>query len=188
MSEDKFKRLLDASSFGTPEAKAAMASVPQERVDKVLARVEELRRESAGAELHGRMTQVFIPGRPAPQGSKRHLGNGIMVESSKAVKPWRVDVAWAAREAFLSPMDGPVRLELGFVMPRPKSAPKKSTPAAIKRPDLDKLVRAVMDAITGVVVVDDSQIVHLVATKRIAEIGEQSGVELTAYEVEAVQP
>ena len=131
---------------------------------------------------------VFVAGSPAPQGSKKYLGNGIMVESSKAVKPWRVDVAWAAREAFLTPFDGPVRLELGFVMPRPKSAPKKSTPPAIKRPDVDKLARAVLDAITGVVVVDDSQIVHLVATKRIAEIGEQSGVELTAYEIGAVTP
>ena len=144
----------------------------------------------AGAvgKLRGRMTQVFIEGRPAPQGSKRHLGNGIMVESSKAVKPWRVDVAWRAREAFLTPFDGPVKLELEFVMPRPKSTPKKSTPAAIKRPDLDKLVRAVMDAITRVVVVDDSQIVHLVATKRIAELDEQTGVMLVAHEVGAVTP
>ena len=105
-----------------------------------------------------------------------------MVESSKAVKPWRVDVAWAVREYFPTPLDGAVRLELGFVMPRPKSAPKRSTPPAVKRPDLDKLVRAVMDAITGVVVVDDSQVVHLVASKRIAEIGEASGVFLTAAE------
>ena len=126
------------------------------------------------------ITSVFIPGRPAPQGSKRHLGNGIMVESSKAVKPWRVDVAWAAREHFPTPLEGPVRLELEFVMPRPKSTPKRSTPPAIKRPDVDKLARAVLDAITGVVVVDDSQIVELWATKRIAEIGEPSGVFLTA--------
>ena len=144
----------------------------------------------AGAvgKLRGRMTQVFIEGRPAPQGSKRHLGNGIMVESSKAVKPWRVDVAWRARGAFLTPFDGPVKLELEFVMPRPKSTPKKSTPAAIKRPDVDKLARAVLDAITGVVVADDSQIVHLVATKRIAELDEQTGVMLVAHEVGAVTP
>lgn len=144
----------------------------------------------AGAvgKLRGRMTQVFIEGRPAPQGSKRHLGNGIMVESSKAVKPWRVDVAWRVRGAFLTPFDGPVKLELEFVMPRPKSTPKKSTPAAIKRPDVDKLARAVLDAITGVVVADDSQIVHLVATKRIAELDEQTGVMLVAHEVGAVTP
>ena len=135
-----------------------------------------------------RVSQVFIPGKPAPQGSKRHLGNGIMVESSKAVKPWRVDVAWKVREQFLTPFDGPVKLELHFVMPRPKSTPKKSTPAAIKRPDVDKLARAVLDAITGVVVVDDSQIVHLVATKRIAELDEQTGVMLVAHEVGAVTP
>ena len=144
----------------------------------------------AGAvgKLRGRMTQVFIEGRPAPQGSKRHLGNGIMVESSKAVKPWRVDVAWRAREAFLTPFDGPVKLELEFVMPRPKSTQKKSTQSAIKRPDLDKLVRAVMDAITGVVVTDDSQVVHLVATKRIAEIGEGPGLYLAAFECGSVVP
>lgn len=111
-----------------------------------------------------------------------------MVESSKAVKPWRVDVAWAAREHFPTPLAGPVRLELGFVMPRPKSTPKSKTPAAIKRPDVDKLARAVLDAITGVVVADDSQVVHLVATKRIAEPGEESGVMLRAFECEAVLP
>lgn len=126
------------------------------------------------------MSTVFVPGRPAPQGSKRHLGNGIMVEASKAVKPWRVDVAWAVRAHFPTPLDGPVRLELEFVMPRPKSAPKRSTPPAVKRPDLDKLARAVLDAITGVVVSDDSQIVELVASKRIAEIGERSGLYLAA--------
>lgn len=127
-----------------------------------------------------RPVSVFVAGSPAPQGSKKYLGNGIMVESSKAVKPWRVDVAWAVRAHFPTPLDGAVRLELEFVMPRPKSAPKKSTPAAVKRPDLDKLARAVLDAITGVVVADDSQVVELVASKRIAEIGEASGVFLTA--------
>ena len=45
MSDETFQDKLDRSSFGTPEAKAAMASVPQEKVDKVLARVEELRRK-----------------------------------------------------------------------------------------------------------------------------------------------
>jgi len=26
---------------------------------------------------------LFVPGAPAPQGSKRHVGNGVMVEASK---------------------------------------------------------------------------------------------------------
>lgn len=123
---------------------------------------------------------LFVPGRPAPQGSKRHVGNGIMIESSKAVKPWRIEVMWAAREACPAPINGAAAVRLDFVMPRPKSAPKRSTPPAIKRPDLDKIARAVLDAITGVIVADDSQVVDLHATKRIAEIGETPGVHITA--------
>lgn len=126
------------------------------------------------------MIAFFVPGKPAPQGSKRHVGHGVMVESSKAVKPWRIEVMWAARAACRTPLDGPVAVDLAFVMPRPKSAPKRSTPPAIKRPDVDKLARAILDAVTGVVVADDSQIVRLVATKRIAEIGETPGVHITA--------
>ena len=42
--------------------------------------------------------KIFIPvrGVPAPQGSKRHIGNGILIENSKKVKPWRQDVRAAA--------------------------------------------------------------------------------------------
>lgn len=41
------------------------------------------------------MTRRFaVFGLPAPQGSKRHVGEGRMVESSKRVKPWRRQVAW----------------------------------------------------------------------------------------------
>ena len=41
---------------------------------------------------------ITVHGTPAPQGSKRHVGNGVMVESSKKVKPWRQDVKHAALE------------------------------------------------------------------------------------------
>jgi len=68
---------------------------------------------------------------------------------------------------------------LDFVLPRPKSAPKRSTPHATKRPDVDKLARACLDAITGVIVGDDAQMVDLRATKRLAELGETPGVEIT---------
>ena len=37
-----------------------------------------------------------VYGTPAPQGSKRHVGRGVMVESSKKVAPWRQDVVAAA--------------------------------------------------------------------------------------------
>jgi crossover junction endodeoxyribonuclease RusA len=107
------------------------------------------------------------------------VGNGILIESSKRVGPWRAVVALTVGEQTTSVLDGPVRIELQFVMPRPKATPKRSTPPAVKKPDLDKLTRAVLDAITGVSYRDDSQVVDLVASKRIAELGEPPGLALT---------
>lgn len=122
------------------------------------------------------LLDLFVPGRPAPQGSKRHVGRGILVESSKAVAPWRTTVAWHAAQVFHgAPLDGPLRVDLDFVMPRPASTPKRSTPPAIKRPDVDKLQRALFDALSGVVWRDDSQLVDVHARKRLAEVDEQPG-------------
>lgn len=118
-----------------------------------------------------------VDGNPAPQGSKRHVGNGRMIESSKAVEPWRQRIHWIARHHVQVPIVGPVAVALAFVMPRPKSTPKR-TPPAVKRPDIDKLARAVLDAITGPVLIDDSQVVALYADKRIAELGESPGVDI----------
>lgn len=122
---------------------------------------------------------IFVAGRPAPQGSKRHVGNGIMVESSKAVAPWRTTVAWHAAQAYQgAPLQGAVQVVLRFVMPRPVSTPKSKTPEAIKKPDLDKLVRAIFDALSGVVWRDDSQVVEVLADKVIAGLDEQPGCHL----------
>ena len=84
-------------------------------------------------------------GRPAPQGSKRHVGNGIMVEQSVHVKPWREAVKAAAPPG--PRLDGPLAVAMVFTMPRPKSARKADT-VPCKTPDLSKLARATEDAIT----------------------------------------
>jgi len=124
--------------------------------------------------------EFFVPGSPAPQGSKRHVGRGILIESSKAVGPWRERVALSAYAAMAgrSLFDGAVSVTLNFVMPRPKSAPKTRTPKATKRPDLDKLERAILDACTDTIFADDSQVISLCGYKRIAEIGETAGVHI----------
>lgn len=139
--------------------------------------------------------RLFVPGTPAPQGSKSFKGfrngRGIMVESSKAVGPWRERVALAAHNLTMpadvpTPIAGqPLAIRIDFVMPRPASAPKRRTPAAIRRPDGDKLARAVLDALTGIWFADDAAIVDLRATKRLAEIGETPGAHIA---LEVMQP
>lgn len=129
-----------------------------------------------------RTVEWFVPGKPSPQGSKRHVGRGILIESSKDVGPWRERVALAAHQMMqrsgFPVFDGPVTVTLDFVLPRPKSAPKTRTPAATKRPDLDKLARACLDAISGTVITDDARVTSLSACKRLAEIGETPGVTI----------
>ena len=70
------------------------------------------------------MNEIFIPviGMPAPQGSKRHVGHGIMIENSKRVKPWRQDVREAALEHYHGEIiDQAVEVEIIFSFARPKS-------------------------------------------------------------------
>jgi len=153
------------------------------------------------------MQQVvfFAPGTPAPQGSKAAIpvkdkATGIatgkinVVESSKALAPWRSDVRDAAMAAMLSgrcPMfTGPVEVGLTFRIARPKGhygtgrnagILKDSAPMypAVK-PDLDKLVRSTLDALTSAgVYADDNLVVGLgYTTKRYALAGEPTGVEV----------
>ena len=87
-------------------------------------------------------------------GSKRfvgmHGGRGVMVESSKRVKPWREIVhaaALAARNG-AEPLDAPLLVRMVFTMPKPASAPKTRTTYPCRMPDLSKLCRATEDALT----------------------------------------
>lgn len=138
---------------------------------------------------HSVTVTFFVPGAPAPKGSRRYVGNGITIESSKLLGPWQDKVSWFAVQAMkrhrAAPFTGPVIVDLGFVMPRPKSAPKTKTLPAIKRPDIDKVCRGVLDGLTkGVVYMDDSQVIDLKATKRIALPGESPGCQITINEGE----
>lgn len=112
--------------------------------------------------------RVCVVGEPAPQGSKRHVGRGIMIESSKKVAPWRQSVKWAAieqmrREEFLT-LRGPVCVNLDFHLRKPKK-PKFSLAPATK-PDLDKLVRSTLDAIVEAGVIEDDCLVVRIATSK----------------------
>lgn len=120
---------------------------------------------------------ITVYGLPAPQGSKRHVGNGVMIESSKNLKPWREAVKWAALEqkplgerawnGQAEPMImGPIELHVIFTLPKPKSAPKSRRTWPDRKPDLSKLVRSTEDALTDAgVYEDDARIVRLVVEK-----------------------
>lgn len=137
---------------------------------------------------------VFVTGHPRPQGSvkafvHKHTGRAVVVkDNNRTQKSWRGDVRETVERVWsLPPIDGPVRVRLDFVMPRPLSTPKSRTPPAIKKPDGDKLERAVWDALTHVVWSDDSRIVSWGGSKRLAELGETPGCRIRVGVIE-LQP
>lgn len=115
-------------------------------------------------------TSFFVAGIPQPQGSKTAYvvkGRAVIVDKNPTLlKPWRKAIAVVAKSTWVhrSPLAGPVRLYVGFVFERPASV-KRDYPHV--RPDLDKLLRALMDGITdaGVVWGDDSQVVEIETSK-----------------------
>lgn len=114
--------------------------------------------------------RIRVAGIPAPQGSKRHVGGGRMIEMSRAVGPWREAVRAETQRAMRQrpPITGPVYVLIVFGLPRPKSLPR-SQAHPVKRPDVDKLARAVLDGLTsGGAFADDSQVIYLQAEKRFA--------------------
>ena len=99
---------------------------------------------------------AFIPGVPAPQGSKTAVMSGrraVLIEASKATAPWRATVTAHARQAMTE--------------------------------HLDKLLRAVLDGVTDAGAWrDDSQVAQLSAVKRWADAETPGGgVHLTISEL-----
>ena len=113
------------------------------------------------------MVTFRVAGHPITQGSKRAFvvgGQARLVESGgQRHKDWRHAVGDAARHAFAgqAPMAGPVEISAAFELQPPKSRPKRrrTWPIGQRSGDLSKLMRCIEDSLTGVVYVDDSQIV-----------------------------
>lgn len=125
------------------------------------------------------MIQFFVHGEPAAQGSKRHVGNGRMIEMSKKLPKWRASVKEAAATAHQGnpPIDAPVRVTARFFMPKPK---RPMFPMPAVAPDLDKLCRAVGDALEqSGLLKNDSRIISWDASKSFAEHGAPMGVHIT---------
>jgi crossover junction endodeoxyribonuclease RusA len=122
----------------------------------------------------------------APQGSKRHIGNGVMLESCKRVKPWRLLVVEAAVRAGVPLLKGPVTMSVVFLFARPMGHFRKDNslkPSAPKhhavRPDGSKLIRSTEDALSKLLYEDDSRIVTGTWHKRYCVDNERPGAIIT---------
>lgn len=130
--------------------------------------------------------EFVVIGTPQPRGSKTAMpvyrkGGEIVlkngrpviryVDANKKSGPWMNAVAKAARQVYAGPpLEGPVRLTVNLYFQRPKchygtgrnaSVVKDSAPVKYhtQKPDRNKCIRAIEDALTGIAYLDDSQVV-----------------------------
>jgi Holliday junction resolvase RusA-like endonuclease len=136
------------------------------------------------------MIQFTVFGTPIPKGSTRSFaiarGKGAsrvytgktvnMASNADELRPWEALVRDAATQAGAKITSRPVEVNIVFSFRRPKGHFRKGKNANVLRdghpehhtskPDLDKLERAILDGLTGVVYVDDSQVVCANALKQ----------------------
>lgn len=116
-----------------------------------------------------------VHGNPTPKGSFTRMPTGGMIPagttaSRKRAADWRNDCKNAAILAMgeRPPSRAAVRLLVEFSLPYPVSSVRKYQMGwlpAVKQPDVDKLQRMLFDALTGIVWVDDSQVIYVTANK-----------------------
>jgi Holliday junction resolvase RusA-like endonuclease len=132
----------------------------------------------------------FVAGNPVPKGSAKAFvikgtNRAIVTQTNREKqKPWASMIGVTAQEHVNEMLTGPLKLSLQFVLARPKSHYRTGKNAALLRddapywhtnkPDLDKLIRCVKDALTGVVWQDDSQVAQISRTSK--RYGDHPGV------------
>jgi Holliday junction resolvase RusA-like endonuclease len=127
-----------------------------------------------------------VPGIAQPGGSKRHVGNGIIIDANPKAKDWKQTVAAFAARAFTAPLGGPLSLTITFLRQRPKSHYRKDgtlKPGAFHewpttKPDCTKLVRSTEDALKGIAWRDDAQVCRQLIEKRYVRDGEAPGASI----------
>lgn len=129
----------------------------------------------------------FVPTDPQTQGSMRPLGHGVMThDKGPRLAAWRSAVRLVANNAaahrrWRHATGEPVAVEAEFLIRRPVSVTRPWP--TVRGSDIDKLVRGILDALSGTrvargILVDDAVVVRLVIDKRYAGAHEEPGVTI----------
>lgn len=136
---------------------------------------------SQAKNLKNKYIAFTVYGIPRPQGSKQpftfrdkrtgKVRASLSESGGKNLAAWRNDVSIMAQQHRPEkPFDEAVSVTLKFYFIRPKSISKKKRPYPSVRPDIDKLTRAIFDALKGKVYTDDSRVCDLIALKRYDDV------------------
>lgn len=123
-----------------------------------------------------------VKGFPQTKGSTRAFipkgwNRAVITNDNKKNKPWEKVVKMMAQ--CQAPKDGPwcdpIELNMRFFLKKPKSHPKTKHVWHTKKPDVDKLIRSIKDSLSGIIYMDDRQVVSVHAFK---QYGDAPGVDI----------
>jgi len=128
--------------------------------------------------------RFWVPGIPIAKGSMKAVGRKggkvHLINDNKKTKPWQKEIAWAAMAcSFKGEPDAECAwaVFVDFYFERTESS-KRKFPTT--KPDGDKLLRTVFDALTGVVYADDSQVTSWGGDKHFVGDGSRAaGISVT---------
>lgn len=145
-----------------------------------------------------RQVEFFVPGLPVAQPRQRSRvrkkkGGASFVQNytpaDSPVNAFKAAVKLVAASAWDgAPIDGPVLMDIDFVFPRPRTMVWKTKDMPrlrhSKKPDRDNLEKSVMDALSGLLWIDDAQVCDGSIRKFIASADEKPGVKIRIVELE----
>ena len=139
---------------------------------------------------------ITIPGEPIAQGRPRFSNRGGFVKaydpakSREGKQSIKYFVANKIEDDDVGPLEGPLYMRIQFGIKLPTSQHRKRTPVPrkwrIKKPDLDNLIKLVKDACSGIVYIDDNQIVKISAEKIECAQGESPFTKLQFSELDEI--
>ncbi len=139
------------------------------------------------------MIEFVVKGEPVSQGSMKAFVSKstkrviVQPDNSVKLKAWRKAVAEAAAQVWpAEPLDEPLRVDVQFYRTAPPSQAQYRYDSTGR--DLDKLLRAIYDAITGVIVTNDARIVGGAQWKYLTEKEPYAHVRIEAVNYRLVQP
>ncbi len=156
--------------------------------------VEEAELHDQGVE--GDIIEFFVCGDPKPQGSTRSyyikkINKVVTTHGNKDTRRWQLRIAMEAQHAnesravsfYSGDKHCGYEVRADFLFQRPKSLPKKRR-LNTKRPDIDKLVRTVLDGLAKVIIPDDSQVISITTSKRYSSENESPGVRIKVTRID----
>ena len=129
--------------------------------------------------------EFVIPGKPYPLKRPRRASFGGMFDPKENVQAKKM-VSQIAKLAIKRPMEGPVVLCATFLFERPKSHYGKSLKASApichtQRPDVDNLIKTVLDGLNGIAWNDDAQVIKVSGRKVWSDGAAQTNVRIETF-------